>query len=193
MSLFLRKACQEQLDGVGLANYHIQVDESSKCLQVVGECGDVITSIAGIRLSRMAPVQSEIELAVSLFDDFLAKHTATFKGFIVAKARADKAYIPLKVDGLLNAEVEKQNYQNYWVLTFDMESRPETTINVKSNGSVSIPIMRLETILDNESIQHQISNRETTIVKNWIKACTEFHTATTEKIALLEKISTCEI
>ncbi|MEE8599407.1 MAG: hypothetical protein V3S69_07905, partial [Dehalococcoidales bacterium] len=102
MSLFLRQACQPLLDGVGLPNYHIQVDEVSKCLQVVGECGDVLTSITGIRLSRMAPADKEIALAIDLFDNFLAKHADTFKGFIAVKARADKASIPKEIEGLVN-------------------------------------------------------------------------------------------
>lgn len=193
MSLFLRQACQNNLDGVGLSNYHIQVDEATKCLQVVGECGDILTSITGIRLSRMAPADKEIALAVQLFDDFLAKHAATFKGFIKAKIRADKANIPAEVDGLLNCTVEKQQYQEYWVLKFDLESLPETTILVRSTGYVNIPAMSFEMIDNKDSIQYSISNREKTIVTHWVKACAEFNTATKLKTRLLEKLSSCEI
>lgn len=194
MSLFLRKACQENLDGVGLQNYHIQVDEGTKCLQIVGECGDVFVSITGIRLSRMAPADKEIDLAIELFDDFLAKHTGTFKAFLDAKIRADKSKIPLEVKGLLDAEVTKPNWQDYWNLKFSMKAAPDQTIEVQSNGSVKIPQFQFDMVDDPKvNIQPVLTPREVLSVQKWILACTEYHEATKEKTRLLEVLSTCEI
>lgn len=194
MSLFLRKACQEHLDGVGLQAYHIQVDEPSKCLEIVGECGDTLVAIAGIRLSRMAPGDKEIVLAIELFDDFLAKHTGTFKEFITAKIRADRSKIPVVVPGLLNCKVIKQPYQEYWSLTFDLKSLPTTQVAVRSNGYLNIPAFTTNMVTDpSDDIQHCISAVERKAIKSWIKACTEFHSATTEKTRLLTVLSSCEI
>lgn len=194
MSLFLRKACQEHLDGVGLQNYHIQVDDASKCLLIVGECGDTLVSIAGIRLSRMAPGDKEIELAIDLFDDFLAKHTGTFKEFIAAKIRADRAQIPLTPPNLMDAKVVDTSYQNYWQLTFDLKSLPSTRVTVRSNGYVHVPGMTFDLVLDpSDSIQHCISTAERRSIESWMKACTEYHEATTQKERLLEALSSCEI
>ena len=199
MSLFLRKACQENLDGVGLQNYHIQVDEVTKCLQIVGECGDVFVSITGIRLSRMAPADKEIALAIDLFDDFLAKHTGTFKGFLDAKVRADASKIPLKVPGLLEAEVVQQKWQDYWTLTFKMKSCPKTntcsySVEVQSNGTVKLPSFQFD-LVDNptEDIQPALSATEANAVRKWVRACNEYNEATAEKTRLLAVLSSCEI
>jgi hypothetical protein len=194
MSLFLRKACQDHLDGVDLQNYHIQVDDSTKCLQIVGECGDVLVSITGIRLSRMAPGDKEIALAIELFDDFLAKHAGTFKSFIEAKIRADKAAIPTRVPGLLNANVAKPNYQGYWALTFQLGANSDVTVSVRSDGKVSIPSYTVEVLSNPEqSLQCSFSVKEENAVRSWIVSCAEFNTATSDKETLLTMLSACEI
>lgn len=194
MSLFLRKACQENLDNVGLENYHIQVDEGSKCLQIVGECGDVFVSITGIRLSRMAPAEKEIELAIDLFDAFLAKHAGTFKSFLDAKTRADKAEIPTEVPGLLNVDVSHQKWQNYWTLNFDMKNAPETTVDVHSDGVLKIPMFQFDLVEDpTVDIQPALAAIEANAVRKWIRSCTEFNDATAEKERLLAVLSSCEI
>lgn len=194
MSLFLRKACQKNLDGVGLQNYHIQVDDTSKCLLIVGECGDVLVSIAGIRLSRMAPGDKEIELAIELFDDFLAKHAGTFKEFIAVKIRADKSKIPFVVPGLLDCVVQKIGYKNYWQLSFCMKSEPSVSVNVKSDGSFFINSFSTNLVTDpDDNIQLSLSSTESNAVRKWIKSCNEYHIATEEKTKLLEILSTCEI
>ena len=195
MSLFLRKACQAHLDGVGLDNYHIQVSDSTKCLQIVGECGDTLVSIAGIRLSRMAPAANEIELAIELFDDFLAKHTGTFKEFIAAKIRADKSAIPPAPEGLLDAKMIKMPYQDFHQLTFSLAScEKEHRITVRSDGYFNIPAFNMNMIENpGVSIQQGLSTAEKRIVTSWVKACKEFNDAIKEKVALLAKLSSCEI
>jgi len=194
MSLFLRKACQDNLDGVGLENYHIQVDENTKCLQIVGECGDVLVSITGIRLSRMAPADKEIELALELFDDFLAKHAGTFKEFIAAKIRADKASIPKIVPGLMNCTVDKGMYQEFHQLTFDMSADPNREVTVRSNGYFSMPSLQIDMVkFPDADIQLSITATERKAVRNWVNACTEFNKAINIKTELLTKLSACEI
>lgn len=200
MSLFLRKACQDNLDGVGLANYHIQVDESTKCLQVVGECGDVLVSITGIRLSRMAPADKEIELAVSLFDDFLTKHTATFKEFMAAKARADIAYRPKEEDIKLSnvSTHDVREYRNggntiVMVLRFKMYYYESVEVEVKSTGKISIPAIIINEPKDVKELQPCLTPQESEAVLKWIADCKSFNDAIQQKDACLTILSTCEI
>jgi len=192
MSLFLRKACQENLDNVGLENYHIQVDESTKCLQIVGECGQILTSITGIRLSRMAPAPHEIKLAVELFDDFLAKHTATFKEFVAVKAKADNAVIPQTV-ALDKAQVTKQHYNDLWELRFRMTNR-DHTVTVTSNGLISMTSVA-QNISEVPATYFTLglTKTEYAVVKKWLEATADFHKWTKRKKKLLEILGTCEI
>jgi hypothetical protein len=194
MSLFLRKECQQLLDDVGLEMYHIQVGETNKNLEIVGECGQLLTTIAGIRLSRMAPNKDEIVLAIELFDDFLAAHTGTFKQFIAAKIRADAASIPREVPGLLNAEVTAPYYNEVWALSFSMGSIPTIKVVVDSSGNVKIPAIAANLVTDpKDDINHHLSTKEEYAVREWIKACNEYNIATKEKTSLLEILNTCSI
>ena len=82
MSLILRKKCQEILDDQKLSNYHVAIEESTKCMQIVGECGKPLFSIYGIKFTRMAPTKEEIEYAVELLDTFIIKHKTAITGFL---------------------------------------------------------------------------------------------------------------
>jgi hypothetical protein len=195
MSLQLRKACQQQLDAVGLDNYHIQVNRETKYLEIVGECGQTLVSISGIQLSRVAPNNSEMKLALELFDSFLAKHTGTFKEFITAKTRADAANIPKKVKGLKNAKVEKQTYYDRWDLTFTPECMPAESVTVSSNGVVSFPsrTVSYNSPKDWRTVNAGLTVAETEHITEWILECIEFTAATKEKKKALEILSSCEI
>lgn len=194
MSLLLRKQCQSMLDGVGLQNYHTQIDPESKMLQIVGECGQDFVSIAGIRLSRMAPNDKEIALAIELFEAFLVKHTGTFKGFIAAKTAADNTCIPQSVDALMGSRVTKQTYKEYHELKFTMSGIAGSEIIVKSTGEVSIPQIKVDLQFDDEKIMTSaLTEAEAQAIVLWVSACTEYTIATNEKNALRNKLSSCEI
>jgi hypothetical protein len=202
MSLFLRQACQTSLDGVGLSNYHIQINESSKYLEVVGECGDVLVTIAGIRLSRMAPSGKEIELAVSLFDDFLAKHTATFKEFIAAKKLVETTPLPnIKDFDLIDARTnESKNYSHILKgyvsiiqMNFTLKANKDAEVTVKSDGFVQIPMIRIENPKKATDLQIGMNPDEARAVMKWIDGCKKFNDAVNIKDEALAKLSSCEI
>jgi len=193
MSLFLRKECQTLLDEVNLQNYHIQINESSKCLEIVGECGQVLTTIMGIRLSRMAPTKDEIKLALELFDNFLAKHAVSFKQFIEAKFTADNAVIPKSVKGLKNIKVSK-DYQGDHTLTFYAKNYTEEAIRINSKGNIHIPRININLVKNpNATLQYALTDEEVTAIKTWIEATTAFNKAMEEKEKILSKLSSCEI
>ena len=201
MSLFLRKACQDLLDGVDLNNYHIQVDENTKNLQIVGECGQVLTSISGIRLSRMAPAKDEIQLALDLFDAFLAKHGSTFKEFIAVKAKADTTKEPDLPKALLNC-ASKSTYTNeYKAFTFTMHSRKNLEngyeCEVRSNGAIKMPSLALNLHVYKDDVKQlrtcPLTEKEVTVIEKWLKDTSDFNIAVTRKGELLNKLNSCEV
>jgi hypothetical protein len=195
VSLFLRKRCQEKLDNVGLENYHVQVDEPTKCLTIVGECGQLLTTIEGIRLSRMAPNDKEIMLALDLLDDFLTKHTHNFKLFREAKAAADKAKIPQPADlkHIVDATVEKQRYQDYWELKFTPVGAL-FDVTVKSNGKVTVSQFSTKiSNSDSAKLTNGMSADELRDMVGWVVACEEFTDTTNEKNRVLDILKSCEV
>lgn len=83
MSLKVRKACQEILDTIPLLrNFHVEVNKTYKCLDLVSECGKSLVIIHGISFSRANPSKDEIEYAAELFNAFLVKHRSKLESCI---------------------------------------------------------------------------------------------------------------
>jgi len=200
MSLFLRIACQERLDAVGLANYHVQIDESSKMLQIVGECGQTLTNITGIRMSRMAPPMREIDLAVDLFDSFLAKHAATFKEFIAAKTKADQVKIPDTFKALQQAELSQDYYKN-WSLKFVpkayiLNSKVSQKSSVSDKGVLALSPPDVNVLTHPEKaaqLLQGLSAQEFKEIQSWVDAVQVYTKALERKEALLKTLNSCEI
>jgi len=200
MSLFLRIACQERLDAVGLANYHVQIDESSKVLQIVGECGQTLTNITGIRMSRMAPPMREIDLAVDLFDSFLAKHTGTFKEFIAAKAKADQVKIPDKFKALQQTELY-QDYSKNWSLKFVpkayiFKNEKSYTSQVSDEGRLKLSPPDVNVLKNPEKAAQLIQGltaEEFKEIQSWVDAVQVYTKALARKEELLKTLNSCEI
>lgn len=196
MSLQLRKECQTLLDGVGLENYHVDIDERTKKLQIVGECGQPFVSISGIRLSRMAPPSKEISLAVELFEAFLVKHTALFKEFTAAKKIADSCSVPLKIKAIKNSRIEKNKYNTYYELNFFMSEDDERLVNVNSKGAVIInkkDININDKPDDLKKVKASLTDKETNAIRSWVTACNLYNEAIEKRDKLKSKLSSCEI
>ena len=73
MSLLLRKECQAILDDNNLPEYHVDITINNH-LEIVGECGQPLAVVYGIKFTRKSPGKLEIDYAVELFDAFLAKY-----------------------------------------------------------------------------------------------------------------------
>jgi hypothetical protein len=196
MSLFLRKKCQEKLDEVGLENYHVQVDETSKCLMIVGECGQIMTTIVGIRLSRMAPNEKEIDLALELLDDFLTKHADNFREFLKVKARAEQAKVPQAEDlpDLQNVSISKQTYHEYWELNFEPLYAP-AEVTVRSTGKITLHQVSLEADDPEEfdKMGNGLTLAEMNSVRYWLDQCSGYQKAIEEKKHVLSILSSCEV
>lgn len=190
----LRKKCQSLLDDVGLDNYHIQINEAHKILEIVGECGQSFVSIHGIRLSRMAPNDKEIELALELFEAFLVKHTATFKEYIKAKHAANLCHIPKEVEGLTGCSIYRNAYQDTYTLTFKTPNNDSRNISIGSNGQVSFTAFSMDL---NECPASDIfecpSEEEIALALKWLEDCNEYQELTDKAESLKNKLSSCEI
>lgn len=76
MSLMLRKKCEEVLNNTYLENFHADIHQDTKVLQLVSECGKPLVSVNGITFSRNAPTNAEIEYCSELLTIFINKHRA---------------------------------------------------------------------------------------------------------------------
>lgn len=133
MSLLLRKGCQPLLDELDLEFLH--VDIQNKCLCVVGECGQCIVTISGIKFNGTTPKTAEIEFAVELFQSFLTKHKDKLKEAIDAKKAFKLLEIPkipeeykskYKSDGeFRNKELKYSYYCHDKSMSFEGKISPE--------------------------------------------------------------------
>lgn len=193
MSLFLRKECQTLLDNVGLNNYHIQINENYKYLEIVGECGQSLCVINGIRLSRMAPAPAEIKLALELFEAFLVKHAATFKEFTKIKAEVDVIKIPQTIPEIPKINILQSNYDKSWQVQFDMENWPKQEVFIYSTGQISIDFNEHIKNPQTDPLQATFTEQETIGVRNWLLACKKYNELSKKKENLLETLNSCEI
>lgn len=194
MSLFLRKACQELLDNVDMENYHVEVDKDTKCLKIVGECGQLFTVINGIRLSRIAPPMREINLAVELFDAFLIKHASTFHELAETRRIKANLKLPKKVEGLAGCEYHEGKYGNPNSITFYVQKDPERKIQAYSDGDVTFYTRKIKTNKEDPSLlSAALSKKEEQLVHDWIKGQKDFDNIHKREEKLLNKISSCEI
>jgi hypothetical protein len=193
VSLLLRKKCQELLDNVGLENYHVQVNSSNKYLEIAGECGQVLVTIEGIRLSRMSPSVPEIDLALELFDAFLARHTPTFHEFLQAKAVADKVSTP-ETPPLQNVKVEKAAYRDYTEMEFYMVQCPGSPCFVKSSGEVVFPARTVNIYKEpDHTLCLALTTKENILVRKWVDGFRLHTEAVKARDRALAKLSSCEI
>ena len=193
MSLILRKKSQELLDAVDLDNYHIQIDEGSKCLQIVGECGQSLCTISGIRMSRMAPNETEITLALELLDAFLAKHASAFKGFQAAKNRENKARIPRSVP-LPNSDVSKGSWGDDYTLRFPLASDSNVSVEVNNSGTLTFPMRKiLVPGSTKDELQATLTDTEYDVIVAWVDECFEYSDAVRERQEIVTKLNSCEI
>ena len=199
MSLQLRKQCQAMLDNVGLNNYHVQIADDTKYMQIVGECGQPFVTIQGIRFSKMAPTQLEIDISLELFDAFLVKHTATFKAFIKAKAIADAFTVPeAPVEIFPGARVQKQPYGNReWQLllptvSFYHNERNPLVVTVKGKCEFpSVPLNFIESTV--KELQPGFTVKEIKAIKAWCQKCSAYVEACNTYKRLSEQLNSCEI
>lgn len=85
MSLILRKECQYILDNYKLQNYHVLINQNTKYLQIVGECGQPLINISGIQFTRLTPTKLEIKYATELLNSFLTAHMSEITTYIAQK------------------------------------------------------------------------------------------------------------
>lgn len=91
--LLLRQKTQPLLDACGLTMLHTEVID--KTLTIVGECGQPLVAISGIKFSRNTLSADEREYAAELFDNFMKIHSAKIVDFVTKKqALAAKGPIP---------------------------------------------------------------------------------------------------
>lgn len=92
MSILIRKGCQDLLDDAGLSMTHVGIE--SKTLCIVGECGQPILHINGIKFDTTVPKKAEIAYAIELFEAFLTKHKEAITNFIKAKREFNQLDFP---------------------------------------------------------------------------------------------------
>lgn len=93
MSILLRKECQESLDNAGLEKLHVGISNKTLCL--MGECGQTIITISGIKFNSNTITTKEIKYTVELFNEFIKKHTAKIQDFIKTSETFKKLKEPI--------------------------------------------------------------------------------------------------
>lgn len=142
MSLLLRKGCQDSLDAAGLGVYHVEITNNNY-LGLVGECGQPLVTIHGIKFNRSTPSVAEIEYAVELFEAFLVKHKTNIMKYL----KATQAF-KLKDEITLPDSLSETSYRNefsYKQGDFKVEfqftkSKGIENIEIKSKSKVPITI-----------------------------------------------------
>lgn len=104
MSLILREKTEKILKDAGLPEFHTQI--SNKNMQIVGQCGQPITTIKGILFSRNAPSIKEIDYSVKLFKEFLDAHIDTLKQYKEIRKEA-KALVDFRSYNDLFADIKE--------------------------------------------------------------------------------------
>ncbi len=98
MSIILRQGCQHLLNEMELDFIH--TDIQNKILTIVGECGQPLLPINGIKFGSSNPTKQEIGYAVGLFEKFLEKHGEQLQEFIAEKKKYKIVEAPIKPDSL---------------------------------------------------------------------------------------------
>ena len=131
MSILMRKAAQELLDSNGLSSFHVRIN--NKHLTIVGECGQPLVTVRGIKFTRDDPSQKEIAYAVELLDAFILKHKHSIENLMDKKKKA-AAY---KVDALVHLKEKdgRYKYTHHVVLS----SNPKVGLGML-NGEVRVAI-----------------------------------------------------
>jgi hypothetical protein len=126
MSLTLRTKCQPILDEHNLHGFHVDVHREERVLVIVAECGKPLTSIFGIRFSRTAPSNAEINAAVPLFSEFMIRYNHVvhemWQARIALRSFPDQPYadmIRFKAKGIPSALLE--SFQKWEQLSDDNE------------------------------------------------------------------------
>lgn len=120
MSLLLRKACQPTLDDASLGSFHVRVDENTKTMTIVGECGQPFVSISGIKFARTSPSAAEMPLAVDLLEIFLVKHKGDFDRYVIELAKYNKIKkVKMKTD---KYDIDTHGYGEKMAYTIKFDS-----------------------------------------------------------------------
>lgn len=153
MSLMLRKACQEILDTNVLQNYHVDINVDTKQLDIVGECGRILVSIAGIKFVKLQPSRAEIEYAVELLNAFLVAHSSRIYTYLEALGKFNKKPVMerdtdkykitnngLPVKGIIGYRILYKD--DFFLYTLDNASTNAPVLTTIRNSNLSIDALR---------------------------------------------------
>lgn len=186
MSLMLRKTCQEYLDAVGLAEYHVRVDDHHKNMQIVGPCGQPLFTISGIRFSRAAPAMSEIEYGAELLQEFLLTHKKDIEAFFKARITLQNTKV---VESVGNMSLWS-NYNKYFGSYTEQETKQCLTYSLaadqfKVTQENFSDISSLASLAKNKKIQKEL--------KTAVEEYAVYQAALNEFNAAKQTAQTCNI
>ncbi len=133
MSIILRQGCQHLLNEMELDFLH--TDIQNKILTIVGECGQPLLPINGIKFGSNNPTKQEIGYAVGLFEKFLDKHGDQLQEFITEKKKYKIVEAPVKPDslrrhpngGIIYDHIDNDVYRVYnkeYGFTYNSDNKP---------------------------------------------------------------------
>ena len=132
--LLLRQACQPLLDRLGLNNLHVTIDQ--KTLTIVGQCGNPLVAISGIKFSRNSASNEERDFATQLFASFLDKHKESILDFVKQKQAFTELPRPeLPSDATSYYISSDKNSSQVYFKNYNA-TQSSSTINVYRNGQI---------------------------------------------------------
>jgi len=195
MSLLLRQACQKSLDDFGLNNYHVRINEHSKTLTVVGECGAELINVHGIRFSRNTPTKDETEYAATLLDAFMGKHGVDVKDFITRNTLLKNTPKPVAKDG----ENYDSSYEGYDEDNMNLYSYEYTSIM----GPFSVTVYTQDSNIamrttngpkpEKEALAYRVTHAMLKVARKKLQVYADYKVLEEEVDFVKSKLSKCDI
>lgn len=176
MSLQLRQQAEKVLERHKLNNYHVRIDDALY-MNIVGECGQPLVTIYGIKFTKKTPTKSEIEYALTLLDSFLIKHSKDIKHY-VAK------YIEFKKLPEVMHEKGKYTISKSWrfpaekledcsVQFLPFEDIKDISVRVYHNKNVTVEINQISLEIYNKRIPPKMLKEAQEYLESFVKYQTE--------------------
>lgn len=197
MSLILRRTCQPILDKAGMQNFHIEMNEQQRVMEITTECGKSIVSVKGVNFSRKSPGKAEIEYAAELLEAFIMKYKKAILKYVALKDVYDAiAPVPMYAADesykILYQRILTKNGSDY-NYTIEYKDAP-FLISLNTDGEVTNISIDLTTTTGITAILKKKFNRTKAIQATDILAAFIYRKEEAEKLEKVSaKLNECKI
>ena len=189
--LLLRKQTQPILDSFGLNMLHTEVID--KVLVIVGECGQPLVAISGIKFSKSSLSKDERDFATDLFEEFMVKHSKKLIDFVTQKKAFMAKPGPTKVRGIESSSTWSHTTNSYTTRSFTYKKQ-KITMNEKDNTVID----RCELHIEYKTAKEFKTNLtkaqdDMDVLKNYVTDYTIYKKEEQAIQALSAEIASCSI